>query len=479
MKAEIQAETVPAPRRRSLTTRYFQQFADRSFEHQYRKESFEAGHKWLRFTFSLVVSIVVFLNIYYWAHVAPNEVIVSGFFGDRYALGAALANASMITPLVVCPLTYLAMFTRLYNEHTYISFLAMCSLGTFLSFSWPVHLREIMSLSNGETFEVPFDRGGNCSSVTLANLVANVAERTTSHVAMMLICDFAVVALNPDLKSTGAPLPCRTVPPVGKLPLFPFLPYLFPLTHTLRALALGRQLPSSPVQLRQTCCALASFGKYTTALGSAHCCCCSTCRCSFSAPSSPTASAILCGSNGMFASSCKQPRTRESSSSPPRRSVSTTRGSSQSRRSMQQASGHWAAWSLRMLAEEDTCSLAAKWTITQSAARVARTAKRRCTEVGQATRARAMAPGKVRAHRTSRAAFPPRRGAQAKRARMARMGVVELARGERRLVTHAARPTRQRSLCTSTMSHLRPRSERVRPTSAPSPAVLPAVSSST
>ena len=63
MKAEIQAETVPAPRRGSLTTRYFQQFADRSFEHQYRKESFEAGHKWLRFAFSLVVSIVVNLNI--------------------------------------------------------------------------------------------------------------------------------------------------------------------------------------------------------------------------------------------------------------------------------------------------------------------------------------------------------------------------------------------------------------------------------
>ena len=264
---------------------------------------------------------------------------------------------------------------------------------------------------------------------------------------MMLVCDFAVVALNPDLKSTGAPLPCRTAPVATPFPFCLPLPAHTHLRARLGGSCHHRQCATTNVLRARFLWQI----HYGVGLGIAALFVAARfLRHHLLLQVLSYAAAMACSP------SCKQPRTRESSSSPEKERLDYERKFAIKAK---HAAGIGALGGvvLRMLAEEDM-PLAAKWTITQSAARVARTAKKRCPKWGKR---RVRERWHRQEHRTSRSSAG---AARAKRADGADGGGGV---GTRRTQTgNSCGEANATAIFTSTMSHLRPRSERVRPTSA-------------
>ena len=113
-------------------------FKDAALERTYNREFFLTWKRMFRATVVFLTLFNVSIAVLYCALVVPTDyVFVSVVFGDRVALGDALAYATVFTPLFTLLLTG-ALYTRLYTEHTHVHMLGLASLGTLLAFGWPV-----------------------------------------------------------------------------------------------------------------------------------------------------------------------------------------------------------------------------------------------------------------------------------------------------------------------------------------------------
>ena len=184
-----------------------------AFERNFVRDINFRWYRWFRGMVLVLVVYNLFMATFYFAVIAPTSSHLpqnapigrSAFFGDEVALGSKfLANSVMITPCLQSLTLYALMHTRVFNLHTYQTFIMVATLGTFVAYDWPCHVSQIMGLAS--TMERSPSAEANYTSGDDGVLVRRIFVRTCAHVGTSLFADIVTVALMPQHIPTMATL---------------------------------------------------------------------------------------------------------------------------------------------------------------------------------------------------------------------------------------------------------------------------------
>ena len=184
----------PRPSQRRLTRR----FADPSLESGFRLYIFRVMGMWFKVALYTLTLTVLGLNIIFLStlDLPKEEMMYTGFVGDRKALGLAVSFSTMLLPFIWTLTLSIGTLrcTTLYTPRSYGLFVGLSSAGTVLMFGLPVHaidgFGDTTGLYNCTLLRHP-DGSESCVS-------ANVANRAGSHIAGSLLSYIATAFFSPE-----------------------------------------------------------------------------------------------------------------------------------------------------------------------------------------------------------------------------------------------------------------------------------------